>query len=402
MACVSDDLFLLIIVECDIDTFFTVRQTCRHVHDLIDQHLNGLVTGIAHATFPNQTRIFDPPHTTSGENAMSAMTWLTELRYRHLAAIIPEYVGGCTMHPREPISAEDALSDGLRSRLTVGWKMMHKLSTVTIEDEVVEDSVTRRPCVDQDARQDFINPKTTMSGLQIQDKEMKACRERLEALDNMSQEEVRCLDMLRQELLRNVFGFPGNATVHEGGGKWPYYSDRLIIAGVFLRIIALGPKRFWQCWKGTDMLSAERQSMMAREIEAKMTGIDDRRNLVTKHSGRCLEYQMAHIVRLREHTWREELRKPSCNEIGRQRRALTQAGETPPQPILGAYFNDMSLDWNALGVTPEPPPPSPLPYMNMGCCTGQSGFYEPRLPSPFQSTYENWAKTWSARHARED
>lgn len=254
-----DDLVLELGGLMDMDCFLAFQATNRRIHYLLRSRNTGMMIAVARNTFPNQKRLM----ARQGDE-LADITWLKDLRYRQLAAIVVEH------HDCEKgISAEDELGDRVRRIVAAGWRVAARLAHIARE--------AREPADGSPFASDWPLHLDHISGLSLPltDENLRhAVHVELEIahrwqtyIASLSIEELQGLKWLWQDTLPSVL-----SSEKPEVDRWhTIFPNRTFSMSAWTMWIVFhaGPQIFWHAWWTQDRVGSSRSSLLPDWIHGK-------------------------------------------------------------------------------------------------------------------------------------
>ncbi|KAK5120397.1 hypothetical protein LTR85_006336 [Meristemomyces frigidus] len=404
MAPLPDDVMLVVISRMDIDTFLSCRLLNHKVHDLIDTHINGLTDAVAHATFPTPTRVLDKASDSQNRSVVASLQWLQKLKLQQLAAIMLE----C---PAErSVAAEDPLGDSLRVTITKGWTVLDRFAKIAAD--VGQLPVESLPVGEVPSSSSTANEQPAIIEIPYL-RELETCSRRLQYVETLSLDEIRGYRYLRDNLLREAFGYEQPSPDLLDYGDLVQPGKSLAEPWVFSYLAKLGPQACWNVWWNHRSVPLALNVTLTDDIESAWLTRDSVMRKLERHGIETVDYQISRIMRKMRTTSLGSRRRPTTDEarflyygdnlaqLEKQRATLTEEGEPLPERVLGAVPFRQKLDWTSLG-----PPPRPIiipalkPHERI--CPNNIGRREgPNVLPEFRKLYEEWEQGWMERRSWE-
>jgi hypothetical protein len=126
-----DDVLILIFSQCRVDELLALRLTSSRTRDIISEYVTTIAPCVARSTFPHSELLLAQPN----EARDYSVDWLKGLIPQHLAAILVDRhrFSHEWASQRYGIPAEDPYGEGLRTRVTNGWRVLQQLSIISQE-----------------------------------------------------------------------------------------------------------------------------------------------------------------------------------------------------------------------------------------------------------------------------
>lgn len=126
IAQLPDDIVILIAQYLTISDVYALRRTSQYLNTSLQLHVKSVSRSVAHNTFPTSVRLFHDAEAPTAHD----FNWLQDLYPKYLAALVLDrrHWGDLVPFGRSVscIPTEDLRGDDLRSKVAVGWRVLHR------------------------------------------------------------------------------------------------------------------------------------------------------------------------------------------------------------------------------------------------------------------------------------